>query len=99
MKKLALILALAASTAVAQTKPVDPELPPVVKLGIALNVLNAITAFAIGVPVELYLVANPGAKQGVCEAMGGTYVPGYGDQCPDGVWLNLIPYVNVARTK
>ena len=99
MKKLALILSLAASTAVAQTKPVDPELPPAVKIGIALNVLNAMTALVLGVPVQLYLLANQGGKPGVCDVMGGEYVEGGGDQCPDGLWLNLIPYVNAGREK
>jgi hypothetical protein len=99
MKSLILVFALTASPALAQTKPVDPALPPIVKLNVALEVLNGLTALVLGLPVQAYLLANQGAKPGVCEVMGGTFSPGAGDQCRDGLWLRLIPYVNESRTK
>jgi hypothetical protein len=95
MKKTILAVALSLSTI---TATAAPQLPPEVKLNIFLNVANMVTAMVLGVPTHLYMLANPGSKPAVCEAMGGTVNMDGGDQCPGGVWLKLIPYVKDATT-
>jgi len=80
-----LFVALFAFPALAQTRP---ELTPEQKA----NVANGITAVVLG-PVILPAAILTGNREGLCRLMGGTYTPNGADQCPTGVWLNLIPYI------
>ena len=87
MKKLfaILLVALFAFPALAQTRP---ELTPEQKA----NVANGITAVVLG-PVILPAAILTGNKEGLCKVLGGTYTPTGADQCPNGVWLRIIPFL------
>jgi len=89
MKKLIAVLfvALFAFPALAQDRD-RPTLTPEQKV----NVANGITAVIVG-PVFLPAAILTGNREGLCRLMGGTYTPNGADQCPTGVWLNLIPYL------
>ena len=95
MKKLFLVLMTLALSlpAMAQTKP---ELSPAQKL----NVANAVTAVVVG-PIALPAAILSGQKEGLCNALGGTYTPNSDgrDQCPGGVWLRVIPLLGDTATK
>ena len=88
-----LFAALFATLAVAQDRD-RPELTPLQKF----NVANGITAVIVG-PVALPAAILSGQKEGLCNALGGTYTPNSdgADQCPGGVWLRIIPFLKDAR--
>lgn len=87
------VAALFATSAFAQDRQ-RPELTPEQKL----NVANGLTALIIG-PVVLPAAILSGQKEGLCNVLGGTYTPNSDgkDQCPGGVWLRVIPYLNDAK--
>ena len=88
MKKLLVALMLAPMLAIAQ--PTKPELSPEQKL----NVANGLTAVIVG-PIALPAAILSGQKEGLCKVLGGVYTPNSDgkDQCPGGVWLRIIPYL------
>jgi hypothetical protein len=88
MKRLFLIALLFLSLpALAQDRD-RPTLTPEQKA----NVANGLMAVIVG-PVFLPAAILTGNREGLCRLMGGTYTPNGADQCPTGVWLNLIPYI------
>jgi hypothetical protein len=80
----AILLSLSAA-AVAQDRP---TLTPEQKA----NVANGITAVVLG-PVILPAAILTGNKEGLCNVLCGTYTPAGADQCPNGVWLRIIPFL------
>lgn len=82
-----LLVALFAFPALAQDRD-RPTLTPEQKA----NVANGITAVVLG-PVILPAAILTGNKEGLCKVLGGTYTPTGADQCPNGVWLRIIPFL------
>jgi hypothetical protein len=93
MRKLffSLLLSLFAISANAQDRP---TLTPQQKA----NVANGVMAVIVG-PVFLPAAILTGNREGLCRLMGGTYSPTSADQCPNGIWLNLIPYIKGQKPK
>ena len=105
MKKFfAIIITLFATSAFAQDRQ-RPELTPEQKLKGALTLANAGTALIVG-PVALPAAILSGKTEALCHVLEGhkkpsSYNPNSDgkDQCPDGIWLRIIPYVTLKDTK
>ena len=102
MKKLfALFFAMLFATSAFAQDSQRPELTPLQKL----NVANGLTAVLTG-PIVLPAAILSGQKEGLCHILEGhkkpsSYNPNSDgkDQCPDGIWLRIIPYVTLKDTK
>jgi hypothetical protein len=95
MKKLiATLMALTLSLSVMAEPVKRPELTPKQTIFLA----NAATALAVGwfvVPAATLT----GKKEQLCGVLGGEYrpnVPQGEDQCPGGIWLRVLPYLQDA---
>lgn len=92
-----LVVGLFSLSAFAQDKTLTPEQ----KLGAALTLANAGTALIVG-PVALPAAMLSGQKEALCHVLEGhkkpsSYNPNPDgkDQCPNGIWLRIIPYVTL----
>lgn len=85
---LAIIVAfmLSISAAFAEEKK---ELTPQQKWTIA----SGLTAVIVG-PIVLPAAILSGKREGLCKVMGSTYDPKGADQCPNGQWLFVIPFLS-----